>query len=99
MADHIHVRGEGGMIIQMDLPLPDHIEHRLNAGHIRRCNEDGSPWRPEDEGDVGAPPTKVPSIGASKAKWAAWAVAQGATPDEAEGATKQDLIDAYGGGE
>lgn len=98
MTDHIHVRGEGGMVIKMDLPLPDHIEHRLKGGHIRRCNEDGSAWRPED-GEVGAPPTKAPGARASKAEWVAWAVAQGATPDEAEGLTRQDLIDAYGGGE
>lgn len=98
MADSIHVRGEGGMVIQMDLPLPDHIEHRLNTGHIRRCNADGSVWRGEGD-EVGAPPTKAPGARGSKAEWIAWAVVRGATPDEAEGSTRQDLIDAYGGGE
>lgn len=99
MADSIHVRGEGGMVIEMDLPLPDHIQGRLNTGHIRRCNPDGSPWRPADGDEIGAAPTKPPGARASKAEWVAWAVACGATPDEAEGQTRQDLIEAYGGGE
>lgn len=98
MTESIHVRGEGGMVIKMDLPLPDHIEHRLKGGHIRRCNEDGSPWRGDDE-EIGALPTKAPGARGSKADWVAWAVAQGATPDEAEGMTRQDLMDRFGGGE
>lgn len=96
MADSIYVRGEGGMVIEMDLPLPDHIEHRLKAGHLRHVNADGTRREPVD-GEPGAPPAETPGPRASKADWAAWAVACGATPDEAEGMTRQDLIDAYGG--
>ena len=40
----IHVRGEGGIIWEMDLPLrPDH-EARLKAGLMQRVNPDGTPW-------------------------------------------------------
>ena len=37
-----------------------------------------------------------PPQSANKAAWVEWAVSQGADRDEAEDATKQDLIDAYG---
>jgi hypothetical protein len=35
-------------------------------------------------------------VNASKAVWVGWAVHNGADPEEAAAATKQDLIDAYG---
>lgn len=40
----IFVRGESGAVWEMDLPLPDSIQDRLNAGKITRVNEDGSTW-------------------------------------------------------
>lgn len=38
----------------------------------------------------------APAKSAKKAEWVAWAIAQGADPDEAEAQTKEQLIDTYG---
>jgi len=92
MAETIYVRGEGGQIIAMDLPLPEHLEERLTSGRIRRVHEDGKPYREDED----ATPAR-PADSAVKGLWVGWAVAQGATPDAAEAMTKQDLIDTYGG--
>lgn len=43
MAETIHVRGEGGGIFRMMLPLHPAIQQRMDAGAIVRVNEDGSP--------------------------------------------------------
>ncbi|MEV6450922.1 hypothetical protein AB0M75_06405 [Streptomyces anulatus] len=40
----IYVRGEGGQVIGMDLPLPEAIADRLATGTLRRVNKDGSPY-------------------------------------------------------
>jgi hypothetical protein len=47
MAETIHVRGEGGGIHAMDLPLPEAIAERLTKGLLTRVNADGSPYAPE----------------------------------------------------
>jgi hypothetical protein len=96
MADTIHVRGEGGMVIAMDLPLPGHIEQRLTRGQIRRVNEDGTPYTEPADGTVAAPPSERPPQSAAKELWVGWAVTCGALPDDAEAMTKGDLIDKYG---
>lgn len=108
MADTIHVRGEGGMVIEMSLPLPDHIEQRLAKGHLRRVNEDGSPYvdeeppghrpgqAPETAKQVPGLPLAQPAKNDPKDAWVGWAVGNGATPDEAEAMTKADLIEQYG---
>jgi hypothetical protein len=44
MAETIHVRGEGGGIHAMDLPLPEAIAERLTKGLLTRVNADGSPY-------------------------------------------------------
>jgi hypothetical protein len=90
----IHVKGEGGMVIAMDLPLPDHIEHRLRGGLLRRVNEDGSPYTGPDDGAPAAP-TEAPKASASKQAWVEWAVACGADPEEASGMTRADLTEKY----
>jgi hypothetical protein len=94
MTDSIHVKGEGGTIIKMDLPLPEAIEHRLSKGYLQRVNADGGPYTDT--------PTTRPPVNAPKAEWVGWSVAEsdrrGApiTPDEADALTKQDLIERYG---
>ena len=105
MADTIHVRGEGGQIIEMALPLPEPIADRLTKGQLRRVNPDGSPYTGSDE-----PPgadtieeqgsaltrgvTPRPDKGARKAEWVGWAVGvHGMDPEAADGMTKQDLMD------
>lgn len=44
MAETIYIRGEGGGIHAMDLPLPEPIEERLLKGMLRRVNKDGTPY-------------------------------------------------------
>lgn len=44
MSDHIHVRGEGGGIFRMLLPLPRHMQKKMDAGQITRVNPDGTPY-------------------------------------------------------
>lgn len=112
MAETIYLRGEGGGIHAMDLPLPEPIEERLRKGMLQRVNEDGTPYvepvKDPDEsgGDVGKVPAagqQVPGLPlaepaktANKAEWVGWAVVKGATPEEADGMTKADLIEKYG---
>jgi hypothetical protein len=102
----IYVRGEGGGIHAMDLPLPEPIEERLRKGMLARVNEDGSPYTGDDEESrplvpesgqqTEAPPLTQPAKAAAKADWVGWAVVCGADPEEADGMTKADLIEKYG---
>lgn len=41
------IRGENGVVVEHDLPLPPGIQDRLNRGHIHRVNADGTFWEPE----------------------------------------------------
>lgn len=97
MAESIHVLGEGGAVFKMDLPLPEAIADRLVKGHLRQVNPDGSPIE-ESERPTGVPgtPDKRPNVNAPKADWVGWAVHEGASAEEADAATKQDLIEKYG---
>jgi hypothetical protein len=96
MAD-IFVRGEGGGVFKLSLPLHETIEDRMRKGHIVQVLEDGSPLPHEDGEDLipGLPGVR-PTKNAPKAEWVGWAVAQGAEVEAAEAMTKTDLIDAYG---
>lgn len=97
-AEIIHVRGEGGSVFALALPLSEPISERLAKGHLQRVNEDGSAYTaPADaaESTVPAPPTEQPPMSAPKAAWIGWAVVCGATPDDAEAMTKGDLIEKY----
>jgi len=50
------IRGEGGDIIPMDLPLGEGIAGRLASGALVRVNADGSPWvEPASDAPVKAP--------------------------------------------
>lgn len=100
MTEQIHVRGEGGMVITMDLPLPSHIKKRMVRGHLTRVNPDGTPYTGTgDEGGAPGALTSRPAQNASKDAWVGWAVTNGARPDDAEAMTKADLIDQYGRGD
>jgi hypothetical protein len=96
MPETIHVLGEGGAVIAMDLPLPDAIAHRMTTGQLRRVNEDGSPYPEPAEPDVPSLPSQAPPTSAPKSEWVGWAVANGADPAAAEAMTKADLIEAHG---
>lgn len=57
--------------------------------------------RPKTEAEIAAsfevdPSIKPPTVSAPKADWVAYAVSQGMTVAEAEGATKNDLVELFG---
>jgi hypothetical protein len=91
----IHVRGEGGTVIAMDLPLHEAMADRLTRGQLQRVNPDGTPYTGPAGADVPGPPDKAPAKAAGKGDWVAWAIVCGATADDAEALTKADLIDKY----
>ena len=103
MAETIHVRGEGGQIITMALPLPEPIADRLTKGQLRRVHADGSPYTSDTAAATAAVDggsaltegrTPRPGAGARKAEWVGWAVGvHGLDPEKAEDMTKQDLMD------
>lgn len=97
-APHIFIRGEGGSIFKLDLPLHESIEERLSKGYIVRvANADGEAYvEGADTPKVAELPKKRPGLKASKKSWVGWAVAQGMTPDDAEALTVTDLIEKFG---
>lgn len=113
MADTVWMRGEGGSVIAMDLPLPEGIQQRVDAGLIVRVNPDGSPWSGEDpvvpDPDVVDPedadelarddvgPAR-PERANPKARWVEYAqLVSDLTREEAEALTKAELITRFGG--
>lgn len=49
----IHLRGSGGAVWEMTLPLHEQIAKRYEAGELTRVNADGSPWA--EPGEAPAP--------------------------------------------
>jgi hypothetical protein len=47
-----YFRGENGLVVRMDLPLPEVYHQRLKRQEIVRVKEDGSPWEGADDDDV-----------------------------------------------
>jgi hypothetical protein len=99
MAASMWIRGENGVVHQMDLPLSPHIQHRLNTGDLVRVNEDGSPWTEPDEGDGREPVDEVPEDApalpdrkANRPVWVEFAISQGIDREQAAAMTKADLI-------
>ncbi|MEU6944290.1 hypothetical protein ABZ957_03445 [Streptomyces sp. NPDC046316] len=109
MAETIHVRGEGGAVFAMDLPLPEGIQQRCDSGLLQRVNADGSPYTgasapqappdpvsdPQSEPETPAPAdAERPAVNAPKADWIAYVVKRGQlSADDAANYTKADLID------
>ena len=109
MAETIYVRGEGGAIIAMDLPLPESIAERYERGLLPRVHPDGSPFvaapvhtkpadpdDPDDQGgsDLTTGRSPRPPVNASKSEWIAFVVSQGQmSAEDAANYTKADLID------
>jgi hypothetical protein len=93
----VFILGEGGGVFELSLPLHETIADKLAKGHVRRVQADGTPYVEGDRPD-GVPglPESRPALSAVKAEWVGWAVVQGMKPDDAEAATKQDLIDRFG---
>ncbi len=89
MAEHWFIRGEGGSVFKLDLPLHEAIGDQLAKGYLVRVNKDGT-------GFVEATERTRPGVNAPKLDWVSWAVHSGAKPDDAEALTKTDLIEKYG---
>lgn len=89
------IRGEGGGIHEVPVPLPEGFQSRLDKGYIVRVNEDGSVF-------TGVEEQRKPYGNEPKSVWVGWAVKESArrgdpiTPDDAEALTKSDLIELYG---
>lgn len=104
MAETIYLRGEGGGIHAMDLPLHESIADRYARGMLTRVNADGTPFT---EGLIASPPADTgdgqdaapeaagrPAQAAPKAEWIAYVVGQGhLSAEDAANLTKADLID------
>jgi hypothetical protein len=101
------IRGENGLVIEVDVPLPEGFEQRLEKGYLTRVNADGTTWmaeavKPADAptdaaADVPAAPVlpPKPAANAGHPKWAGYAVrVLGLKPDDADAMTKGDLIEA-----
>jgi hypothetical protein len=95
----VFIQGEGGGIFELSLPLHETIVDKLERGHVRRVQADGSPYEESERPDgVPALPDSRPNVNAQKAEWIGWAVVNGLTPDDAEALTKADLIEQFGVG-
>jgi hypothetical protein len=87
-----HFLGEGGIVYEMDLPLPEVMADKLTKGYLRRVNPDGSQYQEPTAGDPATDPTARPAVNAPKAEWVGWAVrVHGMSPDDADAKTKTDL--------
>lgn len=110
MVETIHVRGEGGSVIAMDLPLPENIAERYAAGALVRVHPDGSPWtadtpaaaapaQPVEPDAPASPPGSLdrPARSDSKADWVAYAAAvSDKSRDELDDMNKAALIAEFG---
>jgi hypothetical protein len=90
----VWLRGEGGAVFRMALPLAPDYTKQLRKGMLRQVNEDGTAYTGSDA--LLALPTERPSNDADKASWVSWAVANGGNADTAESMTVRDLIEKYG---
>ena len=97
MSRTIHIRGEGGAIIEMELPLHETISDKLRQGHVSRVNPDGTPFQLA-EGEDPSPSVEGlrPKDNAVKADWVAWAVSCGEAVESASAMTKATLIEQFG---
>ncbi len=95
MPDTIFVRGEGGSIFKLGLPLHEAMEDKLRKGQLVRVDQNGEPFTGKPDG-VAALPETCPGVNAAKTDWIGWAVAKGCAPDDAEAFTKADLIEMFG---
>jgi hypothetical protein len=95
--DTVLVKGEGGVIWELSLPLHETIADKLRKGYLQRVAADGNVLPPvDDEDQVPGLPGRRPALNAVKAEWVGWAVTQGMTPDDADALTKAELIDKFG---
>lgn len=102
MADTIYLRGEGGGIFAMDLPLPEGIADRFERGLLVRVHPDGTPHHEASQAASPSPGGSALTVGriprptatARKTDWVAWAVAvHSMEPADADALTLTQLKD------
>lgn len=94
----IYQRGNAGHLAEREQPEPGsereaELERLVDAGEGNWSRVDEEPPTDGEGDDTPRRPAKTDN----KAAWVDWAVSQGAERDEAEKATKDDLVKAYGG--
>lgn len=92
-----YVRRSGQHVAERVRPAPGSPDaQRLAAA----ADDPESPWQREDVPVPGSAPLAArPPQAAPVAEWRTWAVACGATQDDADAATKAALIEQYGKGD
>lgn len=104
-------RGEGGSLLEFDLPLTEHYAAQERQGRLIRVNPDGSAWSDapefesdedrkarEDAEDQERPigPVK-PSRADTKAQWVDYAeLSSDLSHDELQAMTKAQLVERFG---
>lgn len=106
----VNTDGGQAVMVMNGGPLPsnatqDAIDHLLSVGLITKGDVEGglppvrsgaNPVPVVDPADDPDGPGGIPAKSASKQDWIDYAVSQGATADEANAATKDQLIEQYG---
>lgn len=62
MSDVIHVRGEGGAVWEMTVPLHPVLQKRYDAGELVRVNRDGSAWSGQERPAQKPRPKRKPAV-------------------------------------
>lgn len=89
-------RGAGGAVLELALPLSENMRNQEIRGELRRVNEDGTPYEAHGAMDLTAGTFRVPGVNAPKNEWVGYAVSQGMSVDDADGMTKNDLVERFG---
>ncbi|QFR00722.1 hypothetical protein F9278_36195 [Streptomyces phaeolivaceus] len=98
----VFIRGEGGAVFEMTpAKMSPEMKRRLRLGYLRQVNPDGSPLEapaqpaaPAGGGTPGPDPVPRPAKSAPKKDWVLYGVTVlGLDAEQAEGMTRQDIID------
>lgn len=90
-----YFKGEGGVVWEMALPLPEQQAEKVTKGYLVRCDAEGGPWiDPSADKPAADAVPELPDARAGKPVWVGWVVKHlGVKPDDAEAKTKHDLMD------
>lgn len=87
----VHRQWLDGLLAQAGVATREELDGVIRAGVAAIGASDGTTPEPPP------PAPEMPKRNGSQEEWAAYAIAVGADPDEARQATRDDLIDRYGG--
>lgn len=100
--EDILVRGENGVEFIQTVPAEgttqrELLEYMLGAGRMELVVAEADEVAPVAPAEAPQAADERPAVSAPKPAWVAYAIASGVDPDEAEAATKADLVDRFGG--